>query len=217
MKSSVALLLLLLSPLTQAHYVWLEKDHNEARLYFGEWHKDLRENREQLQRFSAAKIFSSQVSGSAALRVEEEFISAKISGSSDARMLLDSLPVKKSRKGRIRKSYYYAKVGRTETQSRLALELVPTEANANTFTLLFNQHPLEGAEIVVYGPPKWAKHLRTSKEGQINFDTPWAGQHIVKVSHEIPPISGKATMDDPAIKHSYTGTFVVEDGIPWKH
>lgn len=39
----------------------------------------------------------------------------------------------------------------------------------------------------------------------------------VKFDTLLPPAAVKATMDDPAIKHVYTGTFVVEDGIVWKN
>jgi len=215
-KLSITLLLLLLAPISQAHYLWLEKSHDQARIYFGEWHKDLYEGKAKLQYFSAAKIFTSQPSEAAALSVEEGFLAVGSTGEGDIYMLLDSLPVKESRRGGIHKSYYYAKSGRVETQAKLGLELVPTQARGNIFTLLFENKALVGAEVIVYGPPKWEKHLRTDEEGRVSLDTPWAGQYLVKVSHKIPPVAGEATLQDPVVRHVYTGSFVVDDGVAWE-
>lgn len=215
MKLHLTLFLLLLSPLTQAHYVWLEKGLDGAKLYFGEWHQDEREGPEKLQRFKDAKIFTSEPSNASTLSVQSNHLLAKTVGEGDARMRLDSLPAKESRSGEVGKSHYYAKTGRTETQAKLPLELVPTTSNGNAFTLLLNQEALAGADIVVYGPPKWEKRLRTDKAGKVSFDTPWIGQYLVKVSHAIPPKTGKATLDNPVIRYVYTGTFLVKKGIEW--
>ena len=58
-------------------------------------------------------------------------------------------------KGGRTKTIYYAKAGRSETVSKLDVELVPTEANGNRFVLLFFGSPLPKAELTIIGPPKW--------------------------------------------------------------
>ena len=69
-------------------------------------------------------------------------------------------------KGGRTKTIYYAKAGRSETVSKLDLELVPTEANGNRFVLLFFGSPLPKAELTIIGPPKWEKPLTTNEQGR---------------------------------------------------
>jgi hypothetical protein len=86
------------------------------------------------------------------LSLQSNHLLAKAVGEGDTRMRLDTLPAKESRSGDMRKIHYHAKTGRSETQAKLPLELVPTTSNGNAFTLLLNQKALDGVDIVVYGP-----------------------------------------------------------------
>ena len=133
----------------------------------------------------------------------------------DHYMLLDSLPAKESRKGILRKTFYYAKAGRQNITSKLPLELVPTKPEGNQFILFFNGKPLAKTDVVVFGPPKWEKHLRTDKNGKIDFETPWLGQYLMKTGYEAPLTMGKTTTHQPTLNYQYTGTFYNDSGIPW--
>jgi len=78
---------------------------------------------------------------------------------------------------------YGAKVGRTDTQPKLDLELVPTAAGANTFVLNFEGKPLAKTEVTVFGPPKWEKRFWTDENGRIEITTPWPGQYVLEAAH----------------------------------
>ncbi len=59
------------------------------------------------------------------------------------RFVDSSVPAREDKeKGGATKTIYYAKAGRSETAAKLDLELVPTEANGNTFVLIFLGAPL---------------------------------------------------------------------------
>ncbi len=210
-------LLLFFNGAVNAHYVWIEKhNHNTANVYFGERHKDLLEKSKKLKKFSSAIVFSTDEKKYVTLQLQEDHLQANINTENDVRMLLSSLPPRESKRdGSIRKTYYYAKTGRQETKSVMTFEMVPTVSGGNQLTLLFNDEPLERAEVIVYGPPKWQQAFRTNEDGQITIETPWAGTYLIKASHKIEPESGKSTLQNPTIRHQFTWTMHVKNGIKW--
>ena len=212
MKILFFTLTLLVSNLTHAHFLWLEKaEANTAKLYFGEWQGNRIENREKLKKFSAAIVFGADIQHSASLKLNDTFFSGSIDTQNDVHMQLETLPARENRNKEIVKTAYYAKIGRQQTTATLPLELVPTIKNGNTFSLLLNGKPLIKAEVIVYGPPKWEKHYKTDQEGKITIETPWQGQYIFKVSHKIPSKSGNSTMEKPSQRLLFTNTFYVDD------
>ncbi len=216
-KSFIMIFLLLTSSVASAHFIWLEKSTaNTANVYFGEWHKDLFEKKEKLKRFATTKVFLSDDSKFVTLQLKEEYLQANIKTDSDVRMLQSSLPARKSKRdGSFRKTFYYGKSGRQETTPVMNFEIVPINSGGNQFIVWFNGKPLERAEVSVYGPPKWKQDLRSDKEGKITIETPWEGNYLIKSSHKIESKSDQSSMSDPAIRHLFTGTIHVSNGIQW--
>ncbi len=98
-------------------------------------------------------------------------------GRGDVRFVNSSAPPREDKeKGGAIKTIYYAKAGRTDTATKLHLELVPTAPNANMFVLLFFAAPLLKAEVTIIGPSKWEKPLVTDEQGRVTLPTPWVGR-----------------------------------------
>lgn len=163
----------------QAHFVWLERGaEGPAKAYFGEWADDVREKQDGL----LGKIMVSPVVTSADGTVLKasgkgaDFVEFAVTGKGDVR-LAQPMQFKETL------VKYGAKVGRTDTQAKLDLELVPTAAGANSFVLNFEGKPLAKTEVTVFGPPKWEKRFWTDENGRIEITTPWPGQYVLEAAH----------------------------------
>lgn len=214
---AATIILMFFSSITHAHYVWIEQgEKNKVHVYFGEWHKGLREKSEKLERFASSKVFLDDATEAVMLQMQANHLLANISTSSDVRMMLDSLPPRESkRKKGVSKTFYYSKTGRQETNSIMTFEMSPVTAGSNQFILLFNGKPLERAEVTIFGPPKWQQVMKTDEAGIITIETPWAGTYLIKTKHEIAPKSSVSSLKDPKIRHMFTWTIHVENGIKW--
>jgi uncharacterized GH25 family protein len=163
----------------QAHFVWLERGaEGPAKAYFGEWADDVREKQDGL----LGKVLVAPVVTAAdgtVLKASEkgaDFVAFAASGKGDVR-LAQPMQFKETL------VKYGAKVGRTDTQPKLDLELVPTAAGANSFVLNFEGKPLAKTEVTVFGPPKWEKRFWTDENGRIEITTPWPGQYVLEAAH----------------------------------
>ena len=161
----------------QAHYLWIEKVDGVARVYFGEWAEDLREDdgkvMKAVQGITAFNADRSPVT----LRREFNHFLVEKPGSGDIRVFDEVMH-------RGSKVVYEVKYGRTETRPAMNFELVPTAADGNTLVLMLEGKPLPKAEVVVFGPPKWEKHFTTDDKGQVTIQTPWAGQYVIRVQSD---------------------------------
>ncbi|SDV46478.1 DUF4198 domain-containing protein [Chitinasiproducens palmae] len=161
-----------------AHYVWLEPSSDgQAKAYFGEWQEDLRESASgHLGLLTTAHSVDGKGTLTPAKRVDDGFL-APVAAQADARLSSGFV-------GKDGTAYLYqARAGRTDTTARLTLELVPTEPNANTFTLMFDGKPLPKTKVTVFGPPKWEKSFYSDADGRVSIETPWPGQYVAEVSH----------------------------------
>lgn len=163
----------------QAHFVWLERGaEGPAKAYFGEWADDVLEKQDGL----LGKVLVAPVVTAAdgtVLKASEkgvDFVAFAASGKGDVR-LAQPMQFKETL------VKYGAKVGRTDTQAKLDLELVPTAAGANSFVLNFEGKPLAKTEVTVFGPPKWEKRFWTDENGRIEITTPWPGQYVLEAAH----------------------------------
>jgi hypothetical protein len=149
-----------------------------AKAYFGEWADDVREKQDGL----LGKVLVAPVVTAAdgtVLKASEkgaDFVAFAASGKGDVR-LAQPMQFKETL------VKYGAKVGRTDTQPKLDLELVPTAAGANSFVLNFEGKPLAKTEVTVFGPPKWEKRFWTDENGRIEITTPWPGQYVLEAAH----------------------------------
>ena len=169
----------LFSASAQAHFVWLEQGSTpgESKAYFGEWADDVRETESGYLKLLTAPRGVAADEKSVSVTRANDHLTLKGPATGDARLVTGYL----NDKGVL--SLYQPKSGRSETAARHALELVPTAANSNSFTLLLNGKPVPSKEVVVFGPPKWSKTFHTDKEGRVTITTPWPGQYVVEVGH----------------------------------
>jgi hypothetical protein len=213
-----AMALLALSENVHAHFLWLERDGDgPARAYFGEWIDDIREKTGGLlDRFKAPRASLGASNETLPVKRNENNLEFDVKGRGDVRFVDSSVPAREDKeKGGVTKTIYYARHGRSETTSKLDLELVPTAANGNTLVLVFLGAPLHKAEITLIGPPKWEKPLVTDEQGRVTLPTPWAGRYVLEVTHfdEKPGGSGEEKYD--RTRHISSLSFVQQNGIRW--
>ena len=103
---------------------------------------------------------------------------------------------------------YYARVGRSEPQAALDLELVPVAANADRFTIVYKGAPLPGATVTMINPDKWSKAFTADAQGIVTVPTEWQGRYLLSVTHkakEPAALGGKPVAN---VHHIATLTFV---------
>lgn len=160
----------------QAHQVWAEWTSGpEAKAYFGEWEDDLKEGRDFLAKYATDPQSITPNAPAKPAVLHDGFFTFPVAAGNDARLTATYVNERNNSAG-----MYHARAGRTDTRGALALELVPTTANGNSFTLLLNGQPAPKQKVVVIGPPRWTKHLTTDANGQITIETPWAGQYVLE-------------------------------------
>lgn len=208
LRLSVRAFILLLAAMfalpAQAHQVWAEWTGGpEAKAYFGEWEEDLREGRDFLAKYATDPQSVTPNAPPKPAVLQDGFFTFPVASGNDARLTASYIGERSTTL-----SQFHARAGRTDTRGVLALELVPTAANANSFTLLLNGQPAPKAKVVVIGPPRWTKHLTTDDKGQLNIETPWAGQYVLESIVEDNASGSHAGKAYTKVRHVTTLSFV---------
>jgi hypothetical protein len=195
-----------------AHFVWLERDEEgQARAYFGEWVTGETANADNyLPMIGAPVVFHEDPSAALAVTRHFDHLSIAETQSGDLRLVERGIaPRERKDTGKIRKTIYHAKAGRSGVNAALDLELVPVQSGANEFRLLLRGKPLAETGVTVFGPPKWLKPLETDEAGLVTIPTPWAGQYVVEVEHVEELESNAEGYDE--IRHVFSLTFAVTE------
>ncbi len=170
--------ILLAAGTAQAHYLWAERDGSgPARAYFGEWSEDVREKKEMYGKYVGAPRAIAPDGKELTVTSGDTHLDIAATAPGDVRVTGRFVTDKGTA------ILYQAKAGRTDTEAKLDLELVPTAAGSNTFVLLLKGKPLAKTEVKVFGPPKWEKPFRTDDAGRVTVQTPWSGQYVAEVAH----------------------------------
>jgi len=203
---SASLIALTLAVSSRAHFVWLERDASgDTAAYFGEWAAGLRETEEgHLKLIAAPKAFASDGKELAVTRKADRLAIAATGVSGDLRLTNLYFPEKARNL-----SLYQAKLGRTETAARFALELVPVAADSNSFTLLLNGAPLAGADVVLFTSSGWNRTWVTDASGKVTIETPWSGQAVIEVGHVEKKAGEHEGRAYEGIRHVFTLSFIV--------
>lgn len=191
----------------QAHFVWLERDATTGATaaFFGEWAAGIRETEEgYLKLIAAPKAFSSDGKDLTVTRKGDRLTIAATGVSGDLRLTNLYFPEKAKNL-----SLYQAKLGRTETAAKFALELVPVSADSNSFTLLLNGAPLADAEVVLFTSSGWNRTFKTNAAGKVTIETPWSGQAVIEVGHVEKKPGEHEGRAYEAIRHVFTLSFIV--------
>ena len=178
MKKMIALTLGLSMTLsTQAHMLWLERGTDmQTHAFFGEYSEQLKETHQgALKSFNQAKAIQSRKTFSP--QMQQDHLLYATQGQTDVQLSHELIY------GESLLSYH-AKSGRQNLKAESELDIVPTQINSNTFTVLYQGKPAADVEVTVFSPQFWLKKYTTNSQGQITIATPWKGQYVIEVGKE---------------------------------
>lgn len=203
-----ALLLMGIGSVAQAHYLWIERDGDAAKVYFGEWQSNLREDDGKVMKaIQGITAFDPDKKPLALERKFDHFLIAG-AGASDVHVYDEVMH-------RSSKVVYEIKDGRTATSAVANFELVPEAPDSNTFTLMLDGRPLPKSEIEVFGPPKWERKFTSDDSGKLTIDTPWAGYYVIRASYDDDSKGEFEGKKFDKIINVAILSFTVKKGIPW--
>jgi hypothetical protein len=207
-QALLATTLAAVSGLAQAHYLWIERDGDAAKVYFGEWQADLREDDGKVMKaIQGVTAYDHDKQPLVMDRKFDHWLIAK-PGKGDVRVFDEVMH-------RGTKVVYDIKGGRSETEGVAGFELVPAEANSNTLTLMLDGKPLPKTEVVVFGPPKWQKSFTSDDAGKITIDTPWKGFYVLRASYDDDSNGDFEGAKFDKITNVTILSFTVDKGAPW--
>lgn len=162
---------------TQAHMLWLERGTDmQTHAFFGEYSEQLKETHQgALKSFNQAKAIQSRKTFSP--QMQQDHLLYATQGQTDVQLSHELIY------GESLLSYH-AKSGRQNLKAESELDIVPTQINSNTFTVLYQGKPAADVEVTVFSPQFWLKKYTTNSQGQITIATPWKGQYIIEVGKE---------------------------------
>ncbi|WP_420146143.1 DUF4198 domain-containing protein [Sphingobium sp.] len=200
------LALVALSPVAQAHEVWVERDGSgPARIYLGEPGDVLPAGGDpEFEKLKAPRL----VPASTAQQTRKAGYIEVAAPAGDVRVIDDSVFAPWGEDGKKEGVIYYARAGRTEAKAGLPLEIVPTAAHANSFTLIRDGKPLADTKVMVISPDKWSKNVTTDAQGRVTVPFRERGRYILTATHTE---KGDLTLADQKVAtlyHIATLTFV---------
>lgn len=204
---SMALLALVgLTSVAQAHEVWVERDGTgPARIYLGEPGEVLPEGGDpEFEKLKAPRL----VPASSAAQTRKAGYIEVAAPAGDVRLIDDSVFAPWGDEGKKEGVIYYARAGRSEAKAGLPLEIVPTAANADSFTLVCDGKPVPAAKLTVISPDKWTKELVTDAQGKVTLPLKEKGRFIVTSSQEEKGDLTLAGQKVATLYHIATLTFV---------
>jgi len=162
---------------TQAHMLWLERGTDmQTHAFFGEYSEQLKETHQgALKSFNQAKAIQSRKTFSP--QMQQDHLLYATQGQTDVQLSHELIY------GESLLSYH-AKSGRQNLKAESELDIVPTQINSNTFTVLYQGKAAADVEVTVFSPQFWLKKYTTNSQGQITIATPWKGQYVIEVGKE---------------------------------
>ncbi|MBN2965108.1 DUF4198 domain-containing protein [Sulfurospirillum sp. T05] len=211
--SAVCVASLSLSSL-MAHALWVEKEGDATKVFFGDWDKDSKElTGKRLDNIKAKTVLPQGVGTEASREYDHIFIQTKHAG--DVAVVEPIAPRKSRLADTVGRTLYMGRAGRSENKALLPLDLVPVAPHSNEFTLMLEGEPLPRASVTLWGPPKWSIALRSDDAGKVTFKTPWKGEYLAQVRHVD---ESKGEVDGVAYDqttYAMSLNFSVEKGIGW--
>ena len=197
-----------------AHQLWLERDGNSIREYFGHW-PNFKEKADG-KRLEAIKgeVVSPKEIYAKTIR-HDDHVEIQVKKSGDMAVTEVMPPRKGKMVDFVVRTIFLARNGISESKALIELDLVPESANSTTFTLMFKNQPLPKAKVTLTGPHTWSKNFSTNEQGKVTLSTPWKGDYIVSVDYED---KNKGTLDGVEyVQTNYAMSlfFNVKEGIEW--
>ncbi|MFX4085683.1 DUF4198 domain-containing protein [Sphingobium yanoikuyae] len=180
--TSALLAIACLPAMAQAHEVWVERDGaGPARIYLGEPGDPLPEGGDpEFEKLKAPKL----VPASSAAQVRKVGYIEVAVPAGDVRVIDDSVFDPWGEEGKKEGVIYYARAGRSEAKAGMPLEIVPTAAGANSFTLVRDGKPLAGVKVTAISPDKWSKGFVTDAQGRVTLPIKEKGRYILTATQE---------------------------------
>ncbi|KEZ18352.1 Nickel uptake transporter family protein precursor [Sphingobium yanoikuyae] len=180
--TSALLAIACLPAMAQAHEVWVERDGaGPARIYLGEPGDPLPEGGDpEFEKLKAPKL----VPASSAAQVRKAGYIEVAVPAGDVRVIDDSVFDPWGEEGKKEGVIYYARAGRSEAKAGMLLEIVPTAAGANSFTLVRDGKPLAGVKVTAISPDKWSKGFVTDAQGRVTLPIREKGRYILTATQE---------------------------------
>ncbi|WP_303761562.1 DUF4198 domain-containing protein [Sphingobium yanoikuyae] len=180
--TSALLAIACLPAMAQAHEVWVERDGaGPARIYLGEPGNPLPEGGDpEFEKLKAPKL----VPASSAAQVRKAGYIEVAVPAGDVRVIDDSVFDPWGEEGKKEGVIYYARAGRSEAKAGMPLEIVPTAAGANSFTLVRDGKPLAGVKVTAISPDKWSKGFVTDAQGRVTLPIREKGRYILTATQE---------------------------------
>lgn len=180
--TSALLAIACLPAMAQAHEVWVERDGaGPARIYLGEPGDPLPEGGDpEFEKLKAPKL----VPASSAPQVRKAGYIEVAVPAGDVRVIDDSVFDPWGEEGKKEGVIYYARAGRSEAKAGMPLEIVPTAAGANSFTLVRDGKPLAGVKVTAISPDKWSKGFVTDAQGRVTLPIKEKGRYILTATQE---------------------------------
>ena len=218
-----------LPTVAQAHYIWIERGANTARLYFGEVAEVREQSPGRMDDIRAPKAWAlgAAVPGSGgadhALSVERTQHYFTLDGSLTPQLIAreTNYPVKDwSASGLgIVKPMFYARHSAWPLKQAIApatelpLDIQPVLGSTDTFLVLFNGKPLANTKLAIYAPNDWQQDHKTDDAGRVRLALPWRGQYVLEAIHKELQAGEFEGKPFDTIRHRATLTVVQARGI----
>jgi hypothetical protein len=213
---AAALLSAAFSGIASAHTLWLEREGDGARLYFGEFDENLREaSPGLLDRLSP----QARIAGSdKALKVDKTagfFAVTGAVGADDSVVAEDARITE--RRGAEKPTRVLSRLGaRTvadfkERPAVNTLDVVPA-GKPGAFKVFYQGKPLAKAKLELIAESGWKREFKTDEQGAVEAPLPWRGAYVIEVQHTdaTPGKLGEEAYD--SVRCASTLAFRVTDG-----
>lgn len=183
-----ALLTLSFVGAASAHSLWLERQRDGLRLYFGEFEENLREaSPGLLDRLSPqAKV---AVAGDTALKVEKtaDFFTVAGAVGADDSVVAEDVRISERRAGE-KTTRVLSRLGARyvadfkERPPTNTLDVVPA-GKPGAFKVFYQGKPLTKAKLELIAESGWKREFKTDEQGAVEAPLPWRGTYVIEVQH----------------------------------
>lgn len=224
--------LCILPSVAQAHYIWIERSANTARLYFGEVAEVREQSPGRMDDIRAPKAWALGTAvpnpGSAnhALNVERTPHYFTLGGALAPQLIAREThyPVKDwsaNGMGMVKPMFYARHSAWPLKQaiapaSELPLDIQPLPGSTHAFLVLFNGKPLANTKLVVYAPNDWQQDHKTDDAGRVRLALPWRGQYVLEAIYKESQAGEFEGKPFDSIRHRTTLTVVQARGVSAK-
>lgn len=217
--------LLSLAPAAFAHYLWIERDGERVRVYFGEVNEVREQSPGRLDEIVAPRLAAIAADGAerelALDRRRGSFAAPDAARAANLVATESRYEVKDwTRQGiGVVKPMFYARTSAwparspVPTAAAMRLDVRPAAGRAGAVEVLFEGKPLAGAKVVVHAPNGWDQELKADEQGRAEVAMPWRGQYVVEVIHKEAAAGEFEGKRFEAVRHRATLSVVKSSGV----